>query len=111
MKQLLLLLICILFSIVTAAQTVIAGKVTDKKDMPITGANVFLEGTYDGASTDEQGNFYFETTASGVQRLIISFLSFETYVYEAEVTSMNALHVKLREAVNTLSEVALSAAD
>ncbi len=109
MKQLLVISICILFSITNTAQTTISGKVTDKKNVPIVGANVFLEGTYDGVSTDTEGNFNFETTESGLQRLVISFLSFETYTLEAEVTSMNTLVIKLKEAVNTLSGVVLSA--
>ena len=37
------------------AQTTISGKVTDKKGIPIEGANVYLEGTYDGTSTNEKG--------------------------------------------------------
>ena len=43
------------------AQTTISGKVTDKKGAPIIGANVYLDGTYDGASTNEKGEFSFST--------------------------------------------------
>ena len=38
------------------AQQTITGKVTDAKNNPIEGANIYLEGTYDGASSDANGN-------------------------------------------------------
>ena len=43
------------------SQNVVSGKVTDEKGGPIPGANVYLEGTYDGGSTDENGYFSFTT--------------------------------------------------
>ena len=66
LKQL-ILPITFLFSTLIIAQTNISGTVLDDKNTPIVGANVYLEGTYDGASTDENGNFSFETTESGTQ--------------------------------------------
>ena len=60
MKQLFLLL-AILFQLSSSAQTTISGKVTDKKNNPIFEANVYLDGTYDGGSTNEKGEFSFET--------------------------------------------------
>ncbi len=38
------------------AQQRVSGSVTDAKNNPIAGANVYLEGTYDGASTDMHSN-------------------------------------------------------
>ncbi len=37
------------------AQTKVNGKVIDEKNNPIIGANVFIEGSYDGGSTNEKG--------------------------------------------------------
>ena len=54
-------IILILFSSGTLlAQHTISGRVTDTKNNPIEGANIYLEGTYDGASSDAQGKFTFE---------------------------------------------------
>jgi hypothetical protein len=35
------------------SQTTLSGKVVDEKGKPVAGANVFIEGTYDGASSNE----------------------------------------------------------
>lgn len=108
MKRILFLLFTICqFSII--AQTTISGKVTDSKNNPILGASVYLEGTYDGSSTDEKGEFSFNTEEKGTQTLIISFISFETYVKFADVTSFKKLNIKLRDDVNALDAVTINA--
>jgi hypothetical protein len=91
------------------AQTTISGKVMDHQNQPVFGANVYLDGTYDGATTDDQGNFSFETSEIGIQVLTISFLSFETKTIAGEVSTLNNLQVKLREDVNALDTVVISA--
>ena len=108
MKRILFILFTIFhFSLI--AQTTISGKVTDKKNNPIYGANVYLDGTYDGGSTDKDGKFSFSTSEKGTQTLIISFISFEPYVKTAAVTSFKNLKIKLREDVNTLDAVVINA--
>lgn len=92
-----------------SAQTAISGKVTEKNGTPIVGANVYLEGTYDGASTDETGSFLFYTEETGVQTLIVSFVSFEPYLRSGDVAQMNQLNISLREDVNSLDTVVISA--
>lgn len=91
------------------SQTTISGHVTDAKGFPIEGANVYLEGSYDGGTTDLAGFFSFSTSETGVHTLVISFLSFETYKKLADVKMMAALQIKLREDVNALDAVVLSA--
>nr|WP_034262078.1 TonB-dependent receptor [Altibacter lentus] len=95
--------------ILALGQTIVSGTVTEANGMPILGANVYLEGTYDGASTTEQGGFSFETTATGVQVLVVSFLSFETFTMAADVSQLQDLTIKLREDVNSLDTVTISA--
>lgn len=108
MKNILaMIILCI--SIQLSAQNTISGTVFNTKNNPVTGANIFLEGTYDGASTDENGTFSFKTTETGTQTLIISYLSYETFTVTSDVTYMKDLQIKLREDVNTLDAVVLSA--
>ena len=108
MKQLLFILAlfiqCSIF-----AQTTISGNVVDEKGVPIEGANVYLDGTYDGTSTDTEGNFSFKTSEKGTQVLTISFISFETFIKTADVTQLKNVKVKLREDVNTLDAVNINA--
>ncbi|MFD0836931.1 TonB-dependent receptor domain-containing protein [Mariniflexile aquimaris] len=107
--KLLILIFSFIFSNQLLAQSIINGKVTDEKGMPIAGANVYLAGTYDGSTTDEMGTFSFKTNKSGSQNLIVSYMSFETFTMLGDVSFMKNLKVKLREDVNTLDAVVLSA--
>ncbi|MBA9072325.1 hypothetical protein GGR22_000451 [Flavobacterium gossypii] len=97
------------FSIAAFAQQTISGKVTDEKGHPIAGANIFIEGTYDGDSSDEQGNFSFQTTAAGKQNLVVTFLTYETLNQEIAVEDFKGRTVKLKESVNTLDAVVITA--
>ena len=108
MKSLITILTFFLVSI-TFAQTTISGKVVDTKNEPILGANVYLDGTYDGATSNENGKFLFTTDQNGTQTLIISFLSFETKTIIEDVSKLSNLNIKLREDVETLDAVVLSA--
>ncbi len=105
----LLLISSILCCMSLQAQTIISGRVTNQKETPIVGANVYLEGTYDGASTDENGNFSFETVESGTQTLVISILSYEPYYEVGDVAYFNELKIALVESINTLTGVTLTA--
>ncbi len=91
------------------AQTTISGRVVDTNTLPIMGANIYLEGTYDGTSTDENGAFSFETEEAGVQTLVVSFLSYETYQLALDISKLKNLSITLKEEVNALNSVVLSA--
>ena len=65
---LLLTLMCgqaVIFSQTAAADTQISGTVKDQAGKPLAGANVVIEGTIDGATTDTTGYFEFETSKTG----------------------------------------------
>ncbi|QKX07110.1 TonB-dependent receptor [Aquimarina sp. TRL1] len=109
MKSLLIALLTVFLSSFSYAQTTISGTVTDPKGMPIIGANIYIDGTYDGSSSNDQGAFSFTTSETGSQTLVVSFISFETYFLFEEVTTMNNLHIKLKEDVNSLDSVILTA--
>jgi hypothetical protein len=99
----------LLISSFAIAQTKISGKIIDEKSNPITGVNVFIEGTYDGASTNEKGEFIFETSEKGNKILIISSLGFETLQMTFEVEKFTNKIIKLKESVNTLDAVEITA--
>ena len=103
----------ILFFLLTVnlinSQTVINGKVTDTKGIAIEGANVYLEGTYDGSTTNEHGEFKFNSTENGTQTLVVSYLSYETFTMFGDISYMRELSINLKEDVGTLDAVVLSA--
>lgn len=90
-------------------QNIISGTVTDNSGTPIIGANIYLDGSYDGASSDDTGKFSFETTETGSQTLTISYVSFEAFKVTDDVSKMKNLQIVLREDVNSLETVTISA--
>ena len=105
----LITLLCLSLINLSFAQTTISGKIIDTKGIPIAGANVYLDGTYDGATSLEDGSFVFTTEEEGTQALVISYLSYETKTIVNEVSKLSNLEVKLREDVESLDAVVLSA--
>jgi membrane-bound inhibitor of C-type lysozyme len=108
MKPLCLFLVAFL-AVASYGQQTISGMVVDAKNKPIVGANVYIEGTYDGSSSDEQGNFSFTTTASGNQTLVISFLTYETLKLAIDVATYKNRVILLKESSNTLDAVVFTA--
>ena len=109
MKKLLLALIT-LFTTPLWAQTQISGTITDKKGEALPFANISLEGTYDGASADEQGRFSFTSDETGSQKLIVSMIG---YVNFQETLDLNGtsldLKITLEESINSLNAVVVTA--
>ncbi|MBS1516675.1 MAG: TonB-dependent receptor [Bacteroidetes bacterium] len=56
--------------------TVISGKVTGEKNEILAGANIVIEGTIDGATSDEKGLYEFETEKSGPVNLIVTLIDY-----------------------------------
>ncbi|MFM9951212.1 MAG: TonB-dependent receptor [Saprospiraceae bacterium] len=89
-------LVLILFSIRLMSQSVtLSGSVKSTDGTPVVGANVFLKDTYDGASTDGEGNFSFTTDATGAQVLSVSCIGYENFDQPVSLTG-EALEVHLR---------------
>ncbi|KAA0261691.1 MAG: carboxypeptidase-like regulatory domain-containing protein [Chlorobiota bacterium] len=72
-------LIFILFLSTTVfSQTKISGTIRSAQGEVLIGANIFIKGSYDGASSDAKGNFEFTTTETGDQILIASYIGYKT---------------------------------
>lgn len=103
----------LIFTLFTAqfisAQNHISGRVCDKKGNPIPGANVYIDKTYDGASTDTNGAFSFKSKTSGNQTLIVSCIGFVTTRLSKDVKDMQNLQIRLKESINTLNAVVITA--
>ena len=59
------------------AQYKISGTVIDNKNKPVRGANVYLDNTIDGGTTDSLGIFRFTTSETGNQTIIASEVTHE----------------------------------
>lgn len=98
-----------LISLICNAQQTVSGTVVDEKNKPVAGANVYIDGTYDGASTDDAGKFSFTTDTSGNQILVITALTFETKKEPIDANNCKDKSFKLKASENTLDAVVITA--
>jgi len=74
------------------------------------GASVYLQGTYDGTSTDENGHFILKTTKKGPFNLLAGFMGFEQVSRKVELKGDTVrLDIQLKEAFNQLDAVTITA--
>lgn len=109
-KSLMKTLLALLLPLGLMAQTKIGGVVTDTKGLPVPGANVVLQGTYDGASTNANGRFDFITDERGARVIVVSFVGYTSVSMQVELTDAPLeLVVELKEEINELDAVVISA--
>jgi len=102
-----LLLLCVLFSNLSFAQTSITGQVISKEDnLPIPGVSVVAKGTTNGTITDSNGKYKIEISDK-TNELIFSFLGFSSQ--EIEVDGKTVIDVALATDLRQLNEVVVTA--
>ena len=111
MKHHILSLILLLTSGSLLAQTRVTGQVTDVNGEGLTGANIYLEGTYDGTTSNLDGQFILESSETGEQILRIEFIGFkgfqEAIVLDGRTIDLN--QITLKEELNELNAVTITA--
>lgn len=108
MKTILIFIATILMQFAWS-QKIITGKVVNEKDMPLSGVNVYIEGTYDGNITDEKGEFVFTTEVTGKQILKVTLLGYETLTKEITIENYSFQSYRILQSVNTIEAVVISA--
>jgi len=104
-----ILLIVLLIPTIAIGQSKISGQITDQDGQPIIGANVYLEDTYDGASSDINGKFQFKTDEEGELNLVATFIGYESTVKSVKLPSDHDFTIQLKEKINKLDAVVISA--
>ncbi len=100
-KKLLFLFLLLPFSIL--AQNTLSGIVLDQKTgQPIPGANITVQGTQKGASTDFDGKFTLSNVKQG-DKLLFSYIGYTTET--VDYSGQKTLSVTLTEDANQLKEV------
>ncbi len=97
------------FSFFAEAQTLISGSVKSENGEPLPGVNIYLENTYDGASSDETGNFSFTTEETGPFNLKATFIGYKSWQKEVDLSEDIQVEIVLAESVNTLDAVTITA--
>jgi hypothetical protein len=71
MKHHILLFLLTFTQVSLSAQSRISGQLRDENGEGLTGANIYLEGTYDGTTSNLEGRFVLESSETGEQVLRI----------------------------------------
>jgi len=111
MRTILLILVFILIQISIFAQVQISGKVTDSRNEPLPGANVFIKDTYDGTTADSLGRFSFKTGIKGIRQLSTTFIGYKPFLKELDLDNAKTLvlNIVLQESDAQISEVVINA--
>jgi hypothetical protein len=87
---------CAVFSkVADTLTTVISGKVKNEQGKPVSSANIVIQGTIDGATSDEKGNFEFETEKSGKKNLIITSIDYAEKTIEINIVPGKNLNLDI----------------
>ncbi|UCS94714.1 TonB-dependent receptor [Echinicola marina] len=85
MKRVFLTTLCLLVGLSAMAQNHVTGHIVDvETGEELIGANVILEGTGRGSTSDLKGNFSIEKVPAGKYQLRVSFVGYETLVREIQ---------------------------
>jgi hypothetical protein len=76
MKRSLLVIVSLFYVTATIAQVKISGLVRDTKGEKLIGVNIAIKGSYDGATTNQEGKYSFETTAQDTVVVTATYLGF-----------------------------------
>ncbi|MGY3792231.1 TonB-dependent receptor [uncultured Aquimarina sp.] len=101
------LVIVLLISIISTAQTTISGKVVDNNNQPIPGANIALQGASVGTVTDFDGLFTLTLEETPPFTIIVSSIGFESATVDI-TSSTSDITITLKEGTE-LDEVVISA--
>lgn len=101
------LLLLILISTSLSAQ--IAGKVTDINGEPLPYVNIYLQDSYKGTTSNDDGNYSLNISENGEYRITFQFLGYKSITKTIAPTSFpHILNVTLQEESTSLDEVVLN---
>jgi len=88
----------------------VSGTVANQRGETLPLANVVLENTYDGATTDAGGKFQFTTTESGAQVIVVRFIGYQEFRKDVVLDGKTLkLTIQLEETFDQLEAVTISA--
>lgn len=109
MKTKILFLISFLSLTLSFAQVKISGRVT-YKNKGVGEVNVTLKNTYDGATTNADGNFSFETSEKGTRALNFTHPKYDDIGKPVVIESREVfINAELKEQINEIDAVVVSA--
>ena len=94
----------------TFASTLIKGVILDDSGVPVPYANIYIKDTFDGISSNNEGQFSFESFESGSQIFIASFIGYEVFEKEILLEGKDIfINVILEPSASRIGEVSITA--
>lgn len=110
MREIIILLLLLIYSAILKAQTVVSGTVNDQKRWPLAGATITIKNSYDGATADSLGFFRFVTTEKGEQILVIAAMGYQSVEQKIVLSgNLELLTFSLKEEINEMTAVVITA--
>ena len=92
------------------AQTLIQGVVTGNKGEGIPGVNIYIKGTYDGTSSDQEGAYTFKTSELGEQTLVFQSVGYQSAEVKVNLKAkVIEISPTMKEAINEMTAVTINA--
>ncbi len=108
MKSKLLSTLLFLFTSIVFGQ--ITGSVSDNKDQPLPFVNIYIENTYKGTTSNEDGAYELNITKNGKYIVVFQYLGYKTVKKEVDIRSFPyELNAILIDEEITLDEVVINA--
>ena len=90
----------------------IVGKVTNTDGEPLAYVNIYLENSYSGTTSNEDGNYELDVTENGNYTVVYQFLGYSRVKKEISISSFPfILNVNLEEETTSLDEVVINASE
>ena len=102
----------LLFMSYLGAQAQITGTVTDENKTPLPFVNIYVQGSYNGTTTNDDGIYELNLNKTGNYTIVFQFLGFKTQKNEININEFPIeLNVVLQEDALALEEVKISTKD
>ena len=107
-KKILFIILCTIN--ILLSDVIIRGSVVDEESNPIAYANVYIQDSFDGTSTDIDGRFLFKTSEKGNKIIIVRFIGYEPYEEIIEVKDkIITINIILKGSSELIQEVLITA--
>ena len=106
--------ITVLFFLLFSASFVgqVKGRISDVKKNPLSFVSIYLDKTFTGTTSNDNGEYVLELTKKGKHMIVFQILGFKTIKKEVTITSFPfELNVTLEEESVQLSEISFSTKD
>ncbi len=77
-------------------RTIIYGTVTDQQGEPLPLVNAYMEDTFNGSVTNQEGVFVLETKVFGARTLVVSYIGYVTHREPLQISAGDSLNVEIR---------------